>query len=172
MEIKVNLEQMQELQGMLAKAPEIADRHLHKALHEALSLLQGQVIEATPTGAHQLLRRVSMDISVSESGYLGVVGTSAPYAIPVELGTKPHFPWDKTTKSVPYSLVDWVVNKLGVDRKKAGGVAYLIARKISKKGTQGAFMFRDTFKRLEPAVNAIFAEARQAILADMIRAGK
>jgi hypothetical protein len=59
--------------------------------------------------------------------------------VPVELGTRPHFP--------PVdALMDWVKVKLGISSPtEARRVAFLVARKIAARGTQGAFMFRDAF---------------------------
>jgi hypothetical protein len=52
-----------------------------------------------------------------------------PYGIAVRTGTKPHFP--------PYrALIPWVKAVLDVPEAQAGGVAFVIARKISQVGTE------------------------------------
>ena len=166
MDTQVSLEGMAEIQAMFAQAPAITAKHLRIATHKSTALLLREVVEATPTGAHQLLRKsIFQDVQVSESGFLGVVGTASPYAIPVELGTRPHFPPIEPLK-------DWVVAKLGVDVAHAGSVAYLIARKISRQGTEGAFMFRDTMNRQQATINSYFLQARQDIVAEMIATGR
>lgn len=166
MEIKVDLVRLAEIQSMLAQVPAVTERHTRIAITKGLMLLQREIAEATPTGANQLLRKsiIAQPVQVSESGLIGVVGTSLNYAVPVEIGTRPHFP--------PLApLQDWVVAKLGIEKKRAKSVAFLIARKISKQGTKGAFMFRDTFKRLQPTINGYFSQARQAIIAELIEIG-
>lgn len=182
MDTQVSLEGMAEIQAMFAQAPAITAKHLRIATHKSTALLLREVVEATPTGAHQLLRKsIFQDVQVSESGFLGVVGTASPYAIPVELGTKPHFPPIEP-------LIDWVKAKLPIGQvmsisthrrmnarsldATARSVAYAVALKISKKGTEGAFMFRDTMNRQQATVNGYFLQARQDIVAEMIATGR
>jgi len=68
----------------------------------------------------------------------GKVFTPMAHGLPVELGTRPHWPPIEP-------IADWVVAKLGVPRAEAGSVAFLVARKISRKGTEGAHMFEKNF---------------------------
>ena len=68
----------------------------------------------------------------------------------MELGTKPHFP-------PVQPLADWAAYKLGVAPDRDHQVGFLIARKISRKGTKGAFMFRQAFEAGERTVNRVFA---------------
>jgi hypothetical protein len=61
------------------------------------------------------------------------------------MGTSPHFP--------PIAPIQfWVEKKLGIVGKQAKSVAFLIARAISKRGTQGAHMFGKGFDENEAAV--------------------
>jgi hypothetical protein len=68
------------------------------------------------------------------------------YAAPVETGARPHMP--------PASaLLAWVQKKFGVeDEKQALGIAFAIAKNISKKGTQGHEMFSRALEAIEPMV--------------------
>ena len=77
------------------------------------------------------------------TGYAAGVGTSLPYAEPVELGTRPHFP-------PVQSLEEWVKAKISQDPKEIPGIAFCVARKISRDGTKGVFMFRDARDKLAP----------------------
>jgi len=53
----------------------------------------------------------------------------APHAFPVEYGSKPHFP--------PIGAIQkWVERKLGVKGKKSHSIAWAIAKKMEKKGTE------------------------------------
>lgn len=67
------------------------------------------------------------------------VGYSAPYAAHVEFGTIPHMPPVEPLK-------DWAEKRLGFDSKKAQSVAWAIAKKIEKEGTDPKPFFR-------PAIN-------------------
>ena len=73
--------------------------------------------------------------------------------MPVELGTKPHFPPIEP-------LIDWVKARLGIStEKEARGVAFLIARKIAVRGTAAQHPFGLTFQAVEAQVFDIFDRA-------------
>lgn len=155
-----------ELAALWKRAPEIARRELFAAMTEADLLLQNAVQVKTPEGWSKNLRQsiLAQQPEVSGDAVLGIVGTPVPYAIPVELGTKPHFP-------PVLALIDWVVDKLGVPEKEAKGVAFLVARKISRTGTQAAHMFRDGFAENTSRVQAIFERARDRIRNQLAASG-
>ena len=67
--------------------------------------------------------------NVREIGYL------APYSGSVEYGQPPH-PMD------PHKLIGWVKRKLGVSDAESLGVAYAVAAKISREGTDPQPFFR------------------------------
>jgi hypothetical protein len=157
--ISVQLQGAVELQALWAKAPDIVRQELTSAMYESELLVERNVREGTPEGAYRNLKGsiAAQTPQVSADSVLGVIGTSAPYAVPVELGTKPHFP-----PILP--LVDWVIAKLGVPEKEAKGVAFLVARKISRKGTKGAAMFQRGFEKSERLVQQIFDRARSRVV--------
>lgn len=68
-----------------------------------------------------------------------IIRYTAPYALFVEYGTGPH-------PINPKKLVGWVRRKLGIRDPKALSVAYAVARKISREGTEPKPFLR-------PAVN-------------------
>ena len=127
------------LQQALASAPEIVRQELRVFSHAAVMHLKAEVQDRTPTAMGTLRASIHADAHSNPQGVLGVVGTPLAYAVPVELGTRPHFP-------PVQALEDWVRQKLGLSGKEARSVAFAIARKISKVGTQGHFMFRDAFE--------------------------
>jgi len=166
MELSIELQNLAAIQQAFAVAPDVTLKHLARAVDESLLLAQREIAERTPTGAHQLLSKSILASSAVEfakpvpGGLLGVVGTSIDYAVPVELGTKPHFP--------PLApLEDWAVAKLGVERGRAKGVAFVIARKIAKTGTAGAFMFKEGFAAVEPYIQNRMAKAVDDALAEI-----
>ena len=159
MDIAVNLDKSGELAALWARAPAICREELLGAITEMDALLLREVQEATPTAQGTLRAGMHSEESVTEFGVTGITGSSLIYAQPVELGTRPHFPPVE-------ALTDWVRLKLGIsDEREVRSVAFLIARKISRVGTKGAFMFRDAVKRLEPVMEARFVRARDRIVA-------
>lgn len=84
---------------------------------------------------------------------IAVAPPAEVYAGPVETGTRPHFP--------PFdgSLLLWVQKKEPqLNEKQARSLAFLIARKISKKGTQGAHMFELAFQQLQQEAPGILEQ--------------
>ncbi len=140
MDIRVDLPGFAQLQAMLQQAPDIANQEFRAFLLGAVSHLQGEVQQRTPT-AHGSLRGsiISSVQSMPDGiGVEGVVGTSLAYALPVELGTKPHMPPIEP-------LVDWAMQKFGLDEKAARKAAFGIAYRIAQRGTIGYGMFNRTY---------------------------
>lgn len=129
--------------------PEASRAARYARITEALLFLEGAVKQATPVGAgpihlrDTIFHRVQMGEPVQ-----GLLGTPAQHGLPVELGTKPHFP--------PVAPIQhWVERKLGYSGTEAASVAFLIARAISRRGTKAAKMFTGTFEQNEARVLAI-----------------
>lgn len=158
---RIDVSGFAELAELWQQAPELVQREMMAAAEESGNLVLRDVRERTPKGKNSLLNR-SIDIQPTvffEGNVVTLVGTSLSYAVPVEKGAKAHFPWDRATKSVPESLVDWVEHKFDVSDKEAVSIAFAIATKISRDGTEGKFMFRDGFKASEPYIRQRFARA-------------
>ncbi len=85
------------------------------ATHHLANYTVGEVL-----GTSDDMRLEIRQAAQSSSGYY--------YGRAVRGGTRPHFP-------PPAALVPWVEAILGVHGQRAKGVAFLIARKISRKGT-------------------------------------
>ncbi len=167
--IELDTTAMKEYARFLKQAPRIAHEELEAGLEESLALLERETKEATPTGAHGLLRGSVTHALMGEAiadgrGVAGKVYSPLNYALPVELGTKPHFP--------PIApLRDWVEKKLGVPEHESASVAFLIARKIAAKGTKGAKMFTRTLSRQAGQINGILRK-RVARIAARLQAGE
>tara|TARA_R110000824_G_scaffold118575_2_gene270880 strand:- start:435 stop:953 length:519 start_codon:yes stop_codon:yes gene_type:complete len=127
-----------DLEAAFKMAPEIVVEELTITTYEAELLVQREVQDLTPVGvgAGGGLRGSigAQEPIVNGIDVVGRVSTAAAHAVPVELGTRPHFPPVEP-------LIDWVVAKLGIAAPEAAGVAWRIALKISRKGTEGAHMF-------------------------------
>jgi hypothetical protein len=162
---EIDLGNLKDVQAALARAPQLVREELEAAVTEADLLLVREVQERMPTAHGTLRASVFNREEVSDTGVLGLVSTPLNYAVPVELGTKPHFP--------PVdALVDWVKVKLGVTSEKtARGVAFLIARKISLRGTAAQRPFGLAFQAEEAQVRAIFDRAAARIAGRLAEGG-
>lgn len=130
----------------ISKAPQIVQDELRKFITTAVNHLQAEVQDRTPTTHGTLRVSIIGDVRpLAGLGMEGVVGTSLAYALPVELGAKPHMPPVE-------SLVQWARQKLGVSGKEAERAGWAIARKISRIGTKGHFMFATAFQENEAQI--------------------
>jgi len=105
----------------------------------------------------------SIDFEVrTQPPFGGVLFVKPPadvYALPVETGTRPHFP-------PPAALLPWVKKKHpGIAEPEAKTLAFLAARKISKVGTTGIFFFERTRAAHEPAVEPTYDAALDEAIA-------
>lgn len=79
----------------------------------------------------------------------GGVGTNVAYALPVEFGSRPHWP--------PREPIEfWVKRKLRVPAGQARGIAFLIARKIARRGTAPRKIFELGLEDAKPRMVEIF----------------
>lgn len=157
------LENFDELADVFARAPKTVAKFLGSSMEQAVSLLHYRVSDKTPIGvgnAGHLATSIQTDVTTLTDSVIGAVGTNKPYGEAVELGTKPHMPPIQP-------LFDWCQVVLGLDEDKAQQVAFLIAMKIKHKGTEGKFMFRDSFEESEQQIEAMFNQARAKILESM-----
>lgn len=155
-----------ELDAAFRQAPAIVLQEIHSALVESDQLLEREVKDATPSNVVGHLKdSIFSREQLLPDGALGVVGTAKPYAVYVELGTKPHFPPVE-------ALEDWVRAKLAVPEKEVHGVALAIARKIAARGTVGVGMFHRIWARLQPEVERICARVPARVAARLAGAAR
>lgn len=162
--LSMQLQGAERIQQALARAPEVVRQELSVFTHAMVNLLTTEVVDRTPTAFGKLRGSITGEVKSMADGMLGVIGTPQPYAVPVELGTKPHMPPIYPWKGHE-ALEDWVRQKLGVSGADVRRVAYLVARKISKKGTPGHFMFRDAFNANAAEVQRQFDQTVSRIVA-------
>ncbi len=126
----VSAQALATLQRAFKEAPQLAERELLATMTEATMLVEREVKENIPRGATGLTAAsVTSDAFSTPAGVLGVVGSSQPSALFVELGTRPHMP-------PVAALVPWVRAVMGLREQEAKSVAFLIARKIARVGTK------------------------------------
>jgi len=167
----IELTGFDKLEAAWAKAPDIVRHELETAMRTSGIVLENAVKALTPTsnpgaqGASNLKGSITRQTEVSGERVLGVVGTPQAYAIPVELGTRPHIP--------PITpLIDWVMQKFpGMEEKEAVGFAHAIKWTIARRGTLGVGMFHRGFAHNEGKVRDIFEDARRKIRDRLAGAG-
>lgn len=160
---RIDTSELNDLVNEFGRYPEQVERILVAAVWRSLLLLEREIKERTPVGVTSALRQsIAAQTPRVEIGgrIVGEVGSPLSYAEPVEDGTRPHFP--------PLEpLQDWVVGKLGVAPEESKSIAFLVARKISMVGTEGAQMFANSFEVTEEQINRFFetafVEARDAL---------
>ncbi|MEQ8605181.1 MAG: hypothetical protein RIB45_17855 [Marivibrio sp.] len=153
-EIHSDLSPTAEMAKAFEAAPDIFSEEVMAAVWQAELLTLREVKELTPVGVGGGggLRGsfFAADPEKTADGVLGMVASPLAYAVPVELGSKPHFP--------PLDpLIDWVSAKFGVGGAEAKSIAYAVALKIAAKGTKGAFMMKGALEKAEPQFPGIFA---------------
>jgi len=152
------------LMRVLERAPDIFVEEMAAATTEGSLLLEREIIERTPTSGAGTLRESigAMPVAISGVRVAGGVGTSMAHALPVELGSRPH--WAPLAP-----LLDWVERKLGKRGDDAEDIAKAVRFKIAQEGTEGAFMFRDGFAENQSQVLAIYDAAATRALARIER---
>lgn len=147
----------------LARFPEVYARESMAAMLEAGLLLEREAKDNAPVGvmgAAGYRGGIAALVPYMDGDILtGGLGTSCPYALPVELGSRPHFP-------PVQPLADWVRAKLGEkDPGEARSIAFCIARKIAAHGTKGQHVFKRALEAGEERIQAAFDKAVERTLA-------
>jgi len=127
---------LKSLENLTKEYPEASKESRISRITEALQFIESTIKPLTPEGAGPYHIRDTMfgKTVLQGDAVYGIYGTPAIYGEPLEYGTSPHFP--------PVAPIQfWVEKKLGITGEEARGVAFCIARAISKRGTTGAHMF-------------------------------
>ena len=160
--IRLDAHEVAQLARAWQQAPQVVNDELRAAMYLSTGILHAETVDQTPVGASGgsgagLAGSISYSVSSAATMVTGLVSTPNPYAIPVELGTKPHTP--------PLAPIQsWVEARLGIREEQAEAVAQRIVWKIKAKGTKGHFMFRNALERLTPDIEGAFRTALSRIL--------
>jgi hypothetical protein len=177
MKISVDTGDISQLAAAWEQAPHLVEAELVAATWEAELLLEREIKEDTPVGATSSLRQsIHSDAPRTLANtVIGVVGTASMHALPVELGTKPHFPPIEP-------LITWLEASpqgqalMARARARDPGVLYYevaqgIARKIAVRGTLGVGMFHRNARQLQPQIRGLYEEAAQRIAEGLASGG-
>ncbi len=153
MNLSISMPAMETLSRGLLEAPEFARQVLEAATTEATLLLQREWQDRVPRASGLTAQSITSDVASTPAGVLGIVGSSQPSALFVELGTKPHMP-------PVAAMVPWVKAVLGItEPKEVQRVAYLVARKIARHGTPAQRPMGKAVEATAGQVVAIFERA-------------
>lgn len=136
---------------------------LLRAMLQTDLLLQRETVERTPVGvgggsglrgSFTTRERMSGSLIV-----LGEMGTPLPYAGAIEDGRGP----GPISRAGMESLRDWIKAKLGVPDKEVPGVAFIVARKIRRRGFKGKGMIKGALRNNESQIQGFWVRAAQQI---------
>ncbi|WP_299378829.1 hypothetical protein [uncultured Kiloniella sp.] len=160
LDIKFDKKQLKALEKAVLNAPEAVQSKLTTAARKSLLLIERETKDNTPysldRGTGLAGSIISTEPVLSGGLITGEVGSPLAYALPVELGSKPHFPPIRP-------LQEWAEVKLGVDPEISYAVAFAIALKISKVGTEGKHMLGNAIKDNGGNVQGFFNDAVQEL---------
>lgn len=162
MNLSISMGDMQAFGRGLREAPEYTERVLQETMTEATLLVQREWQENIPRASGLTAASITSDVASTPAGVLGVVASSQPNALFLELGTRAHMP--------PVEAIEpWVKAVLGIrDPKEVKSVAFLVARKIARKGTPAKQPMAKAAASTEGQVVALFEHAAAKVAQHLV----
>jgi len=132
---------------------EVVAQEAGPLMKASVELARAEVVARTPVGVAGNLRgSIAGDIRGRWPELEGEVMTPLVYGEVIERGRQPRQKWP------PQDAIElWVRRKLGIS-DGAEQVAFLIARKIGRKGFKGRWMFREAAKIVRPQINQLWKD--------------
>lgn len=138
------------------EATRVVDEEMRTGMNAAVLIVKGEILPLTPIDRGMLRQGVQTSLTGEATSLTGRIFDPVTHALPMELGTRPHFP--------PVGpLIGWVQRKLGVSAKDAPHVAFLVARSISRKGTKAREFFKRGWQVSEGRVRSTFERVNARI---------
>lgn len=161
--IELDLSDIVGFSNDLGRVRGYASTEMRNATTASLNVLEANIVRRTPVNVGILRNSISHRINGTPLNLDGEVFTAIPYGLPVENGRK-------AGKMPPVNAIRvWAIRKMGLSDAEADSAAYLIARAIGKRGTKGAFMFRDGFAESKPIIIRLLETIPRKILARLER---
>lgn len=153
----IRLDGLDAVHNAMTISPEITFEELTTFATGAAVFMESEIKERTEVATGTLRNSWLAERAQREGdGVSSSVGTALAYAVPVELGSAPHFP--------PIAAIaDWVKVKLGIGGPAGEKIAYAIARKIASKGTKAQHMVARAFEAGRAEIERQFAITVQNI---------
>jgi hypothetical protein len=140
-----------EVTGALLTDPSVLERfdtEVTATLAELGAYGQRLVVQAAPRGISAggggLRGSIFTELRGTPARRQAIVASSVGYAAIVEAGRRPG------RRPPPGPIRLWVARKLSVPTSQVSRVAFLVARKIGRQGTEGAHMFERAAQALGP----------------------
>jgi hypothetical protein len=136
--------------------PEV-DKALRAIVYSAGTLVHAEIVQRTPADLGALRASIHLEVSGFLDTLSARITTGMNYADVVERGRQPN------RKPPPIAaILPWVQRNIpGVEDPRAA--AFLIARSIGRKGTEGAHMFEEGAKASQARVKALFERGAAAL---------
>jgi len=128
---------------------------------EVTAAIQAHVQVATPVNLGSLRNSIASEVVTVSSTPVHVVGsvfTNMIYAVPVELGSRPHMP-----PQAP--IYFWVQRKIHPPQADVARITNAVRWKIFRHGTKGRHMFSRGVLKAMPFVNRRISQAIERITA-------
>lgn len=143
MEYGIQLTNFDRLAQQWQAFPQLVPSLVSKWLTEVSLFLESEVKLITPVRDGTLRNSIAAQpVEIGADVISTGVSTSLSYAIPVELGSKPHDIVAKPGKTLAFQI--------------GGGLVF--AKKVRHPGTDGYFMFAQTEKSAQPEIQRKFNE--------------
>lgn len=133
MNLGIDIQSAETISRAFVAFPAMVVREMETAMLSSMAYLDRETRERTPAASGLLRQAWISDVQVLYDTVFGTLKNPLPYAIPVELGTKPHYPPED-------AIQNWVEVKLHLYGAEAEEAARSIARSIAQRGTLAAGM--------------------------------
>lgn len=164
MQVTISMEAAEAISRAWATNPDLALYELETAMKGSLLYLKGQTQDRTPVNQGHLRRSFDTKTTMFMDAVFGELSNPLTYAMPVEMGTRPHYP--------PIApLIDWVEAKLGLYGNEAEARANAIQWKIAHYGTPGYGMARFALIDGQATIRAEFDDAAERIVTKLAKLG-
>jgi len=140
-----------------AKAQAVMAEETRSFMNGAVLMFQGAIVPLAPINVGALRQSIQTSVTGTNADITGRVFSPLAYAVPVEEGSRPHWP-------PPGPILLWVTRKLGKTGAEARSVAFLVARKISRQGTPAFKFFARGIAATTPRVEALWASTGARIV--------
>lgn len=153
--IDIDTSELEAYAHKLARHEQIVREISGPAMRQSVDVTLAHIKQRVPVNTGQLRQSITGEVTGTPVSLKGVVTSPLQphYAPDVEYGRKP----GKMPPVGPIEL--WARRKLGLSGKELESAAFLIARAIGRRGTKGAFMFRDGTAAARTTVNGIWQRA-------------
>jgi len=179
MNISLTFSALDKIAQGLENSPKMAQRELLAAMAWSTGLLERETIEAFPKSKEvpvhpkakhtpkrspgETAQTIHSDYSSSPAGVLGVVGSAAPVAAFVELGTRPHTIRPKDAKALAFFMGGTAIaSPLGVKD------AFKVAKSVKHPGTDPNPVFARTLEQNTGQIIRRFEDAADAIARNLL----